>query len=196
MRLKGRKIVVASHNAGKAREIAALLKPLDVEIISAKDLNLPEPEETGATFSENAILKAKAAAEASGLLALADDSGVAVDALGGEPGIYSARWAGPEKDFNLAMKKIHDGIGNNKNRRGAFICVLARAEPGGAVETFEGRIDGAMIWPPRGDKGFGYDPIFVADGYNVTFAEMPAEEKHRISHRARAFAKLLSACAV
>lgn len=194
MRLRGRKVVVASHNAGKAREIAALLKSLDVEIISAAELNLPEPEETGLTYAENAIIKAKAAADASGFLALADDSGVSVNALNGDPGIYSARWAGPEKDFNLAMRTVHDKLGDSKDRGAAFVCVLALAEPNGEVQTFEGRIEGDIVWPPRGDRGFGYDPIFIADGYDITFAEMAPETKHGISHRARAFAKLITAC--
>lgn len=195
MQLKGRKLVIASHNPGKAREIAELLAPLDVEVLSAADLNLPEPEETGKSFAENAVLKARAAAEASGLLALADDSGVTVNALGGEPGIYSARWAGPEKDFGAAMKKIHNRLGDSKDRGAAFVCVLALADPRGGEQVFEGRLEGTIIWPPRGDKGFGYDPVFVPDGYDMTFAEMEPEQKHRISHRARAFAKMLQACA-
>lgn len=193
---KGSKLIVASHNPGKVREISELLRPLDLKVISAGDLGLEEPEETGITYAENAILKARAAANKSGEVALADDSGVSVAALNGEPGIYSARWAGPEKDFNMAMRKVHEALGANPDRRAAFICVLALAWPEGHIETFEGRIDGQLIWPPRGDKGFGYDPMFVADGYDVTFAEMEQQEKHNISHRARAFKKMLQACLV
>jgi XTP/dITP diphosphohydrolase len=187
----GEKLVVATHNAGKVREIGDLLKVLNLEVVSAGDLGLPEPEETGTTFEANAILKAKAAADASGLPALADDSGLSVNALNGEPGIYSARWGGPSKNFNLAMKLVHEKLGDAKDRSAAFICVLALAWPDGHVETFPGRVDGDLVWPPRGEKGFGYDPIFVAKGYDMTFAEMDPAEKHKISHRARAFAKLM-----
>ena len=193
---KGSKLIVASHNSGKVREISELLRPLDLKVLSAGDLGLQEPEETGLTYAENAILKAQVAAKESGEVALADDSGVSVSALNGEPGIYSARWAGPEKDFNLAMRKVHEALGSNLDRRAAFICVLALAWPDGHTETFEGRIDGQLIWPPRGNKGFGYDPMFVADGYDITFAEMEPQDKHKISHRARAFKKMLQACLV
>ncbi|MCC7305382.1 MAG: RdgB/HAM1 family non-canonical purine NTP pyrophosphatase [Alphaproteobacteria bacterium] len=183
-------LVIATHNPGKAREIAELLKPYVPRFYNAAELGLAEPEETGSTFIENAVLKAKAAALASGKVALADDSGVAVTALGGEPGIYSARWAGPGKDFYAAMKQIHEKLGDAKDRSAAFICVLALAWPDGHTEVFEGRLEGEMIWPPRGDKGFGYDPMFVPGGHERTFGEMEAAEKHEISHRAKAF-KLL-----
>ena len=200
IRLSPRPIVVASHNAGKAREIVDLLGPFGIEVKSASELGLAEPEETGATFEANAILKAKAAAEASGLVALADDSGLAVDALDSAPGIYSARWAGPAKDFSIAMRKVEDalrekGATTPDRRRAHFVAALALATPDGEVETFTGRIEGTLVWPPRGDKGFGYDPIFMPDGHSRTFGEMSAEEKHgwrpgqatALSHRARAF---------
>lgn len=192
-RLSGR-LVVASHNAGKVREIGALLAPLGVEAVSAGDLGLPEPEETETTFVGNAALKARAAAEASGLPALADDSGLEVFAIGGDPGVYSARWAGPNKDFGFAMQRVHEEL----QKRGAtdfsarFVCVLAMAEPGGAVETFEGEARGMIVWPPRGTKGFGYDPIFQPNGLDRTFGEMSHDEKLPMTHRARAFEKLLA----
>ena len=191
-------LVIATHNPGKAREIAELLEPYIPKFYSAGELDLVEPEETGSTFEENAVLKAKAAAEASGKVALADDSGLAVTALGGDPGIYSARWGGPDKDFNLAMRKVHEALlekqGDAGDRSAAFVCVLALAWPDGRVKTFEGRVTGTLTWPGRGDKGFGYDPIFIADGHDMTFAEMEPAEKHRISHRAQAFAKLVDNC--
>lgn len=187
-------LVIATHNAGKLREIRDLLAPFGVDCVSAADLNLPEPEETGKTFEENAVLKARAAAVESNIPALADDSGLAVAALGGEPGIYSARWAGPERDFNLAMKAVHEKLGDNADRRAAFICVLALVWPDGHVESFEGRIDGSLVWPPRGEKGFGYDPMFVAEGFDRTFAEIDPQEKHAVSHRARAFRLLVDEC--
>lgn len=193
-RLAGR-LVVASHNAGKVREIAALLAPLGVEAVSAGDLGLPEPEETETTFAGNAALKARAAAAASGLPALADDSGMEVFALGGDPGVYSARWAGPGKDFAVAMGRVRDALEAKQARdRGArFVCALALAAPGGAVEVFEGEARGRIVWPPRGDKGFGYDPMFEPEGYTRTFGEMSHEEKLPLTHRARAFEKLLAA---
>ena len=186
------KLVVASHNAGKVREIGALLEPFGIETVSAGDLGLPEPEETGLTFQANAELKARAAAEASGLLALADDSGLAVTALNGDPGIYSARWAGPSKDFSLAMEKVEQALKEtgSDDRSAAFICGLALATPDGNMDYFEGRVEGTLVWPPRGDKGFGYDPVFVANGYDITFAQMEPEAKHAISHRADAFRQL------
>ncbi len=187
-------LVIATHNPGKVREIADLLGPYVVAFESAGALGLPEPEETGKTFAENARIKALAAALASGKPALADDSGLSVNALGGDPGIYSARWAGPEKDFNLAMRKVEDALGDSPDRSAAFVCALALAWPDGHVETFEGRVSGRMIYPPRGEKGFGYDPVFVPGGYDMTFAEMDPAEKHRISHRAAAFARLVEAC--
>lgn len=195
-RLTGR-LVVASHNSGKVREIAALLRPLGVEAVSAGSLGLPEPEETEPTFAGNAALKARAAAEGTGLPALADDSGLEVFALDGAPGVYSARWAGPSKDFRVAMQRVQEEL----TERGAqdfsarFVCALALARPGGALDLFEGEARGRIVWPPRGDKGFGYDPIFIADGQTRTFGEMGHEEKLPLTHRARAFEKLLAALA-
>lgn len=191
---KGETLVIASHNKGKLKEIGELLAPYDIKCISAGDLNLDEPEETGTTFVANAELKAVAAAKASGHKALADDSGFAVKALGGDPGIYSARWAGPEKDFNLAMQKVHDKLEAHDDKAAAFICVLSLCDPLGNVVSFEGRVDGHMVWPPRGDKGFGYDPVFVAEGHTETFAEIEPQDKHAISHRADAFAKFIKGC--
>jgi len=195
----GGKLVIASHNPGKVREIAELLSPFGVEAVSAADLDLAEPEETGTTFEANAELKARAAAEASGLPALADDSGLAVDALGGEPGIYSARWAGPGRDWNAAMKKVHQlledkGAVTPEARSACFVCALCLAFPDGGQETFTGHVAGTLNWPPRGDKGFGYDPIFTPGGHDLTFGEMEPDAKHAISHRARAFRKLIDAC--
>jgi XTP/dITP diphosphohydrolase len=189
------KIVVASHNAGKVREIRDLLAPFGVETVSAADLGLDDPEETGDSFVANAVLKARAAADASGLPALADDSGLAVEALGGAPGIYSARWAGEPRDFARAMKRVEEELAAEAsgNRRAAFICVLAVAWPGGGEDVFEGRVDGALTFPPRGDKGFGYDPIFAPDGETETFGEMDPAKKHAMSHRADAFRKLVAA---
>lgn len=193
-RLTGR-LVVASHNAGKVREIAALLAPLGVEAVSAAVLGLPEPDETETTFSGNAALKARAAAEASGLPALADDSGLEVFGLGGDPGVYSARWAGPTKDFGAAMQRVADALdaGKAEDRGARFVCALALAEPGGRVDVFEGEARGRIVWPPRGDKGFGYDPIFEPEGHARTFGEMSHDEKLPLTHRARAFEKLLAA---
>ena len=187
------RLVIASHNPGKVREIAALLAPFSVEVVSAAKLRLDEPEETGASFAANAMLKARAAAEAAGLPALADDSGLSVSALDGRPGIYSARWGGEDKDFGAAMAHVERELGD-RDRSACFICALTLAWPDGHCETFEGRVDGALTWPPRGDRGFGYDPMFVADGRAETFGEMDQDEKHRISHRADAFAKLVAAC--
>jgi XTP/dITP diphosphohydrolase len=198
-RFDGNRLVVASHNAGKVREINDLLRPLGIEAVSAGDLNLPEPEETADSFVGNAELKARAAATASGLPALADDSGLAVDALGGDPGIFSARWAGPEKDFVLAMRKVNDAVlevehqaGLIQDRRARFVCALSLAWPDSHVETVEGEVVGVITWPPRGDKGFGYDPIFIPSGYAKTFGEVDQEWKHAVSHRADAFDKLLA----
>ncbi|MBX3489784.1 RdgB/HAM1 family non-canonical purine NTP pyrophosphatase [Parvibaculum sp.] len=195
-KLAGGRLVVASHNPGKVREIGDLLAPFGIEAVSAGELGLPEPEETGATFRENAELKALAAARAASLPALADDSGLCVDALNGAPGIYSARWAGPTKDFDFAMEKLRRGMLETGpvDTRAHFICGLALAWPDGHVEYFEGRVDGELVWPPRGQKGFGYDPIFVADGHDITFGEMEPEKKHDISHRAHAFRQLVDAC--
>ena len=202
IRLSPGPLAVASHNAVKVGELLTLLEPYGIGVKSAGDLNLPEPEETGSTFEENAVLKARAAAKASGLVALADDSGLAVDALGGEPGIYSARWAGPSKDFFVAMQKVDDalraaGATTPEKRRAHFVAVLAIASPDGVIETFEGHVDGTLVWPPRGTNGFGYDPMFLPEGFSQTFGEMGADAKHgwshggdsALSHRARAFEK-------
>ncbi len=191
---EGEELLIATHNPGKAREISDLLRAYVLRFITAGDLGLPEPEETGASFAENAILKAQAAAQASGKVCLADDSGLAVNALGGDPGIYSARWGGPEKDFDLAMRKVHEALGAAEDRSASFVCVLALGWPDGHSEVFEGRSDGQIIWPARGDKGFGYDPIFQPDGQAMTFAQMEPENKHAISHRARAFDLLVQSC--
>lgn len=190
----GNKLVLATHNKGKVQEIGALLAPFDVDVIFAGDLNLPEPEETGATFIENAKLKALAAATAAGMPAVADDSGLAVHALGGEPGVYSARWAGAEKNFYKAMERVNGELGNHPDRSAAFICALALAWPDGHCEVFEGMIDGTLVWPPRGERGFGYDPMFIPLNHNETFGEMAPANKQAISHRTRAFAKLVDGC--
>ncbi len=187
-------LIIASHNPGKVKEIDDLLKPYGVTVQSAIDLTLDEPEENGTTFTANAIIKAKAAAQAAHLPALADDSGLSVDALGGAPGIYSARWGGPEKDFDLAMRKVEERLPQGVDRRARFICALALSWPDGHTETFEGFVDGSLIWPPLGDLGFGYDPMFLPNGRTETFGEMDQAEKHKISHRAEAFRKLVAAC--
>mgnify|MGYP003366078617 CR=1 FL=1 len=189
----GSKLVLASHNAGKLAEFSTLLADFGVTVLSAGDLNLPEPEETATTFAGNAAIKALAAARATGLPALADDSGLCVSALGGAPGIYSARWAGPDKDFPAAMARIEDGIGSDE-RDAWFVCVLCLAYPDGTTRSFEGRVDGSITWPPRGEKGHGYDPIFTPTGESRTFAEMKEAEKNAISHRARAFQAFKQAC--
>jgi len=194
MRLpRGTQLVVASHNAGKVREIKALLGPHGIEAISAGSLGLAEPEETGASFAANAQIKALAAAKAGRHAALADDSGLCVDALEGAPGIHSARWAGPTKDFRIAMTRIHDELRHKGLSTSAakFACALCVALPNGEQQTFEGEVHGHLTFPPRGDHGFGYDPIFVADGMDQTFAEIDPARKHAMSHRARAFEKLL-----
>ncbi len=190
------KILVASHNPGKVREIQDLLRPFDVEAISAAKLGLEAPEETGRTFAENALIKAYAAAKQCGFAALSDDSGLCVEALDGAPGIHSARWAGPARDFNPAMAKVHAELEKTgtDNRRAYFICALCLVWPEGKAETFEGRVYGALTWPPRGDNGFGYDSMFVPDGHDITFGEMEPDKKHALSHRARAFAQLIDAC--
>ncbi len=201
-------MVLATHNAGKVREIAALLGPYGMDLVSAGELGLPEPEETGTTFAENAVLKARAAAEASGLPAIADDSGLCVTALGGQPGVYTADWAAVQgfegnaahpagtRDWYMAMGKVEGRLaelGSDADRSGYFICTLAVVWPDGDEAVFEGRVHGALTWPPRGTLGFGYDPVFVAQGYDRTFAEIDPAEKHAISHRADAFAKLVAA---
>ncbi|KAB7742566.1 RdgB/HAM1 family non-canonical purine NTP pyrophosphatase [Parvibaculum sedimenti] len=189
-------LVVASHNAGKVREIRELLAPFGIETVSAGDLGLDEPEETGETFRANAELKALAAAKASGKPSLADDSGLCVEALSGAPGIYSARWAGPQKDFDFAMERVRLGLveEGTLDTRAYFVCGLALAWPDGHIEYFEGRVDGELVWPPRGTKGFGYDPMFVPNGYDETLGEMEPERKHAMSHRADAFRQIVDSC--
>jgi XTP/dITP diphosphohydrolase len=196
----GDKLVIATHNPGKLREIAELVEPLGITCVSAKDLDLPEPEEIGNTFVDNADLKAREAADLSGLPALADDSGLCVDALLGSPGIFSARWAEDEegkRDWMRAMERVWrevEAAGPDAGHDAHFACALAIAWPNdGQVENFEGRVDGTLTWPPRGTNGFGYDPIFVANGREETFGEMDPAEKHSISHRADAFRKLVKA---
>ena len=188
----GARIVIASHNPGKVREIRELLAPLGFEIGGAAELGLPEPEETGSSFAENASIKARAASDATGELALSDDSGLVVFALDGAPGIYAARWAGPNKDFSSAMERVRKELEarNAKDYGGKFVCALALAGPRGSLHVFEGEVHGRLTFPPRGTKGFGYDPIFVADGMSETFGEIDPSLKHSISHRARAFEKL------
>lgn len=190
----GNKLVVASHNPGKVVEIADLLRPFSVKPVSAGELGLPEPVEDGDTFIANAEIKALAATTKSGLPALADDSGLCVNALGGDPGIYSARWAGPGKDFRVAMDAVEKALAGKSDRSAYFIAVLCLAWPDGHRESFEGRVDGTLVWPPKGDKGFGYDPVFQPDGFDITFGEMEPAKKHRMSHRALAFEQLIDAC--
>ena len=190
----GQKLVLASHNPGKQREIASLVRPHGIEVVSAATLGLPEPEENAPDFAGNARIKAVAAATASGLPALSDDSGFCVAALDGAPGVLSARWASPSKDFVQAMATVHQRIGENPDRRAWFIAALCLAWPDGHTETFLGRIDGAIVWPPRGGNGFGYDPMFVPAGGQQTFGEMEPDDKHQVSHRARAFAQVLKSC--
>jgi XTP/dITP diphosphohydrolase len=195
-KLEPGKLVIASHNPGKIREIAALLGPYGVTPISAGELDLPEPEETGTTFVANAELKALQAADLSGLPALADDSGLCVEALNGDPGIFSARWAGASKDFGAAMQLVEDRMqatGPDHSRAAHFVCALALAWPDGHVEWFEGRVDGQLVWPPRGEHGFGYDPMFVQNGMDQSYGEIDPDHKHAISHRADAFAQLVKA---
>ena len=193
------KLVIASHNAGKVREMAALLGPYGIEPVSAAALDLPEPEETGTTFVANAEMKARLAADLSGLPALADDSGLCVEALGGDPGVYTADWAettGGARDWALAMRRVEDALaakGPNASRDAHFVCVLSLAWPDGHVESFEGRADGTLTWPPRGNVGFGYDPVFVPLGETRSYAELDPAEKHARSHRAEAFRKLVAA---
>ena len=184
--------VIASHNAGKISEIAELIAPFGLRAIGAEEAGIDEPEETEDSFSGNALLKARAGAAASGRVSLADDSGLAVAALGGAPGVYSARWAGSPRDFNAAMARVHEELEAEgaRDRSARFVCVLALAHPDGATATFEGAVDGQIVWPPRGDQGFGYDPVFQPEGQTRTFAQMDAAEKRTMSHRARAFAKM------
>lgn len=205
--LPGSRLVVATHNGGKLREFRELLAPFGLDLTSAGELGLPEPEETGTTFAENSRIKAEAAAKASGLPALADDSGLAVLALWGAPGIFSARWAGPDRDFAAAMQRIENelharGAVEPAQRRAAFVAALCLARPSGDVEEVEGFVLGTLVWPPRGDQGFGYDPVFLPEGHERTFGEMSAQEKHGVdwktgrglSHRARAFIALAGRC--
>ncbi len=196
--LPGR-LVLATHNAGKVREMAALMVPYGMAVVAAGDLGLPVPDETADSFAGNALLKARAAAAGSGLVALADDSGLCVDALGGAPGVYTADWAETPggRDWTLAMTKVQDLLaaqGPGVSRAAHFVCTLALAWPDGESAVFEGRYAGTLLWPPRGDRGFGYDPVFVADGQTQTFGEMDPVAKDAISHRAVAFAKLVAAC--
>ena len=200
------RLVIATHNPGKLAEMRDLLAIYGIEAVSAGELGLPEPEETGTTFRANARIKAETAAKASGVASFADDSGLAVDALDGEPGIYSARWAGPDKDFRFAMNEVQTrlmqkGAKAPERRRAQFVSALCVAWPDGHVEEFEAKVHGTLVWPPRGDKGFGYDPMFLPEGHTQTFGEMSSEDKHGLpprgrglSHRARAFLKLAEAC--
>src|SRR5258708_5290172 len=187
------RLVIASHNQGKVKEISALLMPFRIAALAAASLGIPEPEETGDSFEANAALKAGAAAQASGLPALADDSGLVVPALGGAPGIYSARWASPTKDFRIAMARVHREL-DEQDRSALFVAVLALAWPDGDIELFRGEVAGALVWPPRGERGFGYDPMFVPEGRTETFGETEPAHEHRISHRAPAFAKRVDGC--
>lgn len=187
-------LVLATHNAGKVKEISSRLDGMDVKVFSAGDLDLDEPEETGKTFEANATLKALAAARATGKIALADDSGLAVTALDGAPGIYSARWAGENKDFKAAMQRIHDELDDNDSRHAAFVCVIALAWPDGHVELARGECEGHLVWPIRGEDGFGYDPMFEPTDHNQTFGEMEFEAKQEISHRKIALDKIFTRC--
>ena len=190
---RGGRIVIASHNEGKVRELGELFEPFGIACVSAGSLGLPEPEETGDTFAENAKIKAEAAAAASGMLAIADDSGLEVAALGGAPGIHAARWGGPNRDFRLAMERVSRELeaSGTPDRRANFICALALAQLPGETLVFTGRVHGTLVWPPRGGRGFGYDPIFVPDGHSATFGEMGPAQKSAMSHRMKAFEKLI-----
>jgi XTP/dITP diphosphohydrolase len=201
----GQTLLIATHNAGKLGEFRELFAPLGLVLVSAGELGLPEPEETGTTFADNARLKAHAAARASGMTALADDSGLCVDALGGQPGVYTANWAQTPagRDYGLAMRRVEDalqaaGATTPAQRRGSFRATLCLAAPDGTDDVYEGRVDGTLVWPPRGDQGFGFDPVFMPDGFDITFGEMPSSAKHSwspgqvgLSHRARAFARFV-----
>ena len=198
MSLLGERIVLASHNAGKVKEIRDLLRPLGVDVVSAAELKLAEPAETETTFAGNARIKAHAAAQASGLPALSDDSGLEVDALSGAPGVYTAVWAETPsgRDFGMAMRRVQDELDNiaaPETRTARFVCALCLAWPDGSDEVFEGNVTGRVVWPPRGTRGFGFDPVFVPEGYEETFGEMDPEQKHAMSHRADAFAKMMKA---
>jgi len=193
-RFTGGDLIIASHNPGKVREIGELLRPFGVNVISAGALGLPEPEETGETFEANAELKALAAARIGGRPVLAADSGLCEVALNGAPGVHSARWAGPDRDFDAAMHEVEKRLAGNRDRRAYFVAALSLAWPDGHVETFRGEVHGSLVWPPRGRRGFGYDPMFLPKGSELTFGEMEPEAKHAISHRAVAFRKLIEAC--
>ena len=188
------KIVLATHNPGKVVEIKALLEPFGTDVVAAGDLGLPEPIEDAPDFIGNAKIKALASATASGMPALADDSGLCVNALGGDPGIYSARWAGPNKDFNIAMTRVADEMGDHDDRSAYFVCALCLAWPDGHTEAFQGEVHGNLVWPARGDRGFGYDPMFIPTGFDFTFGEMDPDKKHGMSHRHHAFVQLVDAC--
>lgn len=202
----GTRLVLATHNGGKLNEFKELFTPFDLELVSAGELGLPEPEETGTSFVDNARLKAHAAAKGAEMIALADDSGLCVDALGGKPGIHTARWAGPQRDFAVGMKRVEDALQAANasipgDRHGSFNATLCLALPDGRDMLFEGITEGTLVWPPRGDLGFGFDPVFMPDGFDITFGEMPSKAKHSwapgqpgLSHRARAFAKLIETC--
>ena len=199
MKAIGPKLVIATHNEGKLREIRDLLAPFGIECVGAAELDLPEPEETGNSFVDNAELKAREAADLSGLPALADDSGLSVDALHGLPGIFSARWAEDEdgnRDFGRAMERVRSEVeaaGEEAGHDAHFVCALSLAWPDGDIQSFEGKVFGTLVWPPRGERGFGYDPIFIANGMDKTFGEMDPAQKHAISHRAEAFRQLVAA---
>lgn len=188
------KIVLATHNPGKVVEIKALLEPFGTDVVAAGDLGLPEPVEDAPDFIGNAKIKALASATASGMPALADDSGLCVNALSGEPGIYSARWAGPNKDFNMAMTRVAGELGDHEDRSAYFVCALCLAWPDGHTEAFQGEVHGNLVWPARGDRGFGYDPMFIPTGFDITFGEMDPDKKHGMSHRHHAFVQLVDAC--
>jgi len=198
--VRGSRLVVASHNPGKLREIADLVRPYGLDAVSAGELAVSEPEETETTFAGNARLKALHSARVTGLPALSDDSGLEVEALGGDPGVYSARWAGPAKDFAFAMQKVHDALAERRSwdatggPRANFTAALCLAWPDNETRIFEGKVFGHLVWPPRGAKGFGYDPMFLPDGQTLTFGEMAPDEKHAISHRALAFRQFVEAC--
>jgi len=196
---RGTRLVVASHNPGKLREIEDLIRPFGLEAVSAGSLGVSEPDETETTFVGNARLKALHSARTTGLPALSDDSGLEVEIIGGDPGVYSARWAGPTKDFKIAMQRVADAVAERRGwvgdgPRANFTAALCLAWPDGETSVFEGRVFGHLVWPPRGELGFGYDPIFLADGETETFGEMAPRNKHAISHRARAFALFVEAC--
>ncbi len=190
----GTRLVVATHNKGKLAEMADLLRPFGLDCVSAASLGVVEPDETGTTFEANAELKARHTAKATSLPSLADDSGMCTDALDGDPGVYTANWAGPKRDFARAMRMVEAALDGSTNRRARFVSVLTIAWPDGHVQTFRGEVEGTLVWPPRGSRGFGYDPMFMPEGHTITFGEMDPALKHTISHRAVAFAKFKAAC--